>query len=142
MKKPAPVASASALIDQRIEELGDWRGKMLAKLRDIIHEADPEIVEEWKWVGTPVWSHAGIVCTGETYKSVVKMTFAKGAELKDPSRLFNSSLEGNVRRAIDIREGEKVDKTALKNLICAAVAHNLESKAKSAGRRAAGRRSE
>jgi hypothetical protein len=142
MKKPAPVASASALIDQRIEELGDWRGKMLAKLRDIIHEADPEIVEEWKWMGTPVWSHAGIVCTGETYKSVVKMTFAKGAELKDPSRLFNSSLEGNVRRAIDIREGEKVDKTALKNLICAAVAHNLESKAKSAGRRAAGRRSE
>jgi hypothetical protein len=142
MKKPAAVKSASALIDRRIEELGDWRGKTLAKLRDIIHDADPEIVEEWKWMGTPVWSHDGIVCTGETYKSVVKMTFAKGAELKDPSGLFNSSLEGNVRRAIDIREGEKVDKTALKNLICAAVAHNLESKAKSAGRRAAGRRSE
>jgi hypothetical protein len=131
MKKPAPVASASALIDQRIEELGDWRGKMLAKLRDIIHEADPEIVEEWKWMGTPVWSHAGIVCTGETYKSVVKMTFAKGAELKDPSGLFNSSLEGNVRRAIDIREGEKVDKAALKNLIRAAVALNLAGKTRS-----------
>ena len=113
MKKPAPVESASALIDRRIEELGDWRGKMLAKLRGIIHEADPEIVEEWKWMGTPVWSRGGIVCTGETYKNVVKMTFAKGAELKDPSRLFNSSLEGNVRRAIDIHEGDKVDKTAL-----------------------------
>ena len=130
MKKPAPVESASALIDQRIDELGDWRGKMLAKLRGIIHEADPEMVEEWKWRGTPVWSHAGIVCTGETYKSVVKMTFAKGAELKDPSRLFNSSLEGNVRRAIDIHEGEGVDKTALKNLIRAAVALNLAGKAK------------
>ena len=141
MKKPAPVESASALIDQRIDELGDWRGKMLAKLRGIIHEADPEMVEEWKWRGTPVWSHAGIVCTGETYKSVVKMTFAKGAELKDPSGLFNSGLEGNVRRAIDIREGEKVDKTALKNLIRAAVALNLAGKAKSAGRRSAGRRS-
>ena len=138
MKKPAPVESASALIDRRIEELDDWRGKMLAKLRGIIHEADPEIVEEWKWMGTPVWSHAGIVCTGETYKSVVKMTFAKGARLKDPSGLFNSSLDGNVRRAIDIREGEKVDRTALKTLIRAAVALNLAGKAKSAGRRAAG----
>ena len=136
MKKPAPVESASALIDQRIDELGDWRGKMLAKLLGIIHEADPEMVEEWKWMGTPVWSHAGIVCTGETYKSVVKMTFAKGAELKDPSGLFNSSLEGNVRRAIDIREGEKVDKTALKNLIRAAVALNLAGKTTAKPRRA------
>ena len=141
MKKPAPVESASALIDQRIDELGDWRGKMLARLRDIIHEADPEIVEEWKWMGTPVWSHGGIVCTGETYKGVVKMTFAKGAELKDPAGLFNSSLEGNVRRAIDIHEGEKVNRTALKNLIRAAVALNLAGKAKSAGRRSASRRS-
>ena len=139
MKKPAPVESASALIDQRIDELGDWRGKMLARLRDIIHEADPEIVEEWKWMGTPVWSHGGIVCTGETYKGVVKMTFAKGAELKDPAGLFNSSLEGNVRRAIDIHEGEKVNRTALKNLIRAAVALNLAGKAKSAGRRSASR---
>ena len=137
MKKPAAAESASALIDRRIEELGDWRGRLLARLRDIIHEADPEIVEEWKWRGTPVWSHGGIVCTGETYKSVVKMTFAKGAELKDPSGLFNSSLEGNVRRAIDIREGEKVDRTALKTLIRAAVALNLAGKAKSAGRRSA-----
>jgi hypothetical protein len=131
MKKPVPVTSASALIDERINELGDWRGKMLAKLRGIIHEADPDIVEEWKWMGTPIWSHGGIVCTGETYKTVVKMTFAKGAALKDPSRLFNSSLEGNVRRAIDIHEGDKVDKAALKALIRAAVALNLESKSKS-----------
>jgi hypothetical protein len=128
MKKPAAAESASALIDERIEKLGDWRGKMLAKIRELIHEADPEIVEEWKWMGTPVWSHAGIVCTGETYKSIVKMTFAKGAELKDPSGLFNSSLEGNVRRAIDIHEGEKVNAAALKRLIRAAVARNLEGK--------------
>ena len=128
MKKPVPVESASALIDERIRQLGDWRGKMLAKLREIIHEADPEIVEEWKWMGTPVFSHSGIVCTGETYKSVVKMTFAKGAFLKDPSGLFNSSLEGNVRRAIDIHEGGKVDKAALKDLIRAAVALNLSGK--------------
>jgi hypothetical protein len=121
---------ASALIDEKIKELGDWRGKMLAKVRDIIHEADPEIVEEWKWMGTPVFSHAGIVCTGETYKNVVKMTFAKGARLKDPSRLFNSSLEGNTRRAIDIHEGEKVNEKALKDLIRAAVALNLEAKSK------------
>jgi hypothetical protein len=125
MKKPAAVDSPSALIDQRIKELGDWRGKMLAKLRKIIHEADPEIVEEWKWMGTPVFSHGGIVCTGETYKSVVKLTFAKGATLKDPAGLFNSSLDGNVRRAIDIREGEKVDEAALKELIRAAVGLNL-----------------
>ncbi len=131
MKRPVPVESGSALIDARIKELGDWRGKTLAKVRAIMHAADPEIVEEWKWVkptnpGTPVWSHGGIVCTGETYKDHVKMTFAKGAQLKDPSGLFNSSLEGNVRRAIDIREGDKLDEAALKDLIRAAVALNLE----------------
>ena len=118
--------SASALIDEKIKELGDWRGKTLAKVRKIIHDADPEIVEEWKWMGTPVFSHGGIVCTGETYKNVVKMTFAKGAALDDPSGLFNSSLDGNVRRAIDIHEGEKINEAALKNLIRAAVALNLE----------------
>ena len=133
MKKPVAVESASASIDQKIRELGDWRGKTLAKVRQIIHQADPEIVEEWKWAkatspGTPVWSHGGIVCTGETYKSVVKMTFAKGAALKDPSRLFNSSLDGNVRRAIDIHEGDKIDEAALKDLIRAAVALNLKKK--------------
>jgi hypothetical protein len=131
MKRTDPVDSASAIIDAKIKELGDWRGKMLAKVRDIILEADPEIVEEWKWVkptsaGVPVFSHGGIVCTGETYKKVVKMTFAKGAALKDPSGLFNSSLDGNVRRAIDIHEGEKIDEAALKNLIRAAVALNLK----------------
>ena len=135
MKRPVAVESASAIIDARITELGDWRGKMLAKVREIIHEADPEIVEERKWVratspGTPVFSHGGIVCTGETYKNVVKMTFAKGAALKDPSGLFNSSLEGNVRRAIDIHEGDKVDEAALKDLIRAAVALNLKGKNK------------
>jgi len=122
--------SASALIDEKIKEVGDWRGKMLAKVRQIIHKADPEIVEEWKWRGTPVWSHGGIVCTGETYKSVVKMTFAKGAALEDPSGLFNSSLDGNVRRAIDIHEGGKVDEAALKELIRAAVAFNLQGRSK------------
>jgi hypothetical protein len=146
MKKPVPVesVSASAFIDERIKELGDWRGKMLAKVRTIIHAADPEIVEELKWAratspGTPVFSHGGIVCTGETYKSVVKLTFAKGAALKDPSRLFNSSLEGNVRRAIDIHEGDKVDEVALKNLIRAAVALNLNhpNQSKSASRQGA-----
>jgi hypothetical protein len=126
MKRTVPVESASAFIDAKINELGDWRGKMLAKVRAIIHKADPEIVEEWKWMGTPVFSHGGIVCTGETYKSVVKMTFAKGAALKDPSGLFNSSLDGNVRRAIDIHEGEKIDEAALKDLIRAAVALNLD----------------
>src|SRR5580698_4697962 len=109
--------TASTFIDQKIKELGDWRGKTLAKVREIIHKADPEIVEEWKWRGTPVFSHAGIVCTGETHKSVVKLTFAKGAQLKDPARLFNSSLGGNLRRAIDIHEGEKVNEAALKDLI-------------------------
>ena len=133
MKKPVAVESASALIDGKIKELGGWRGEMLTKVRGIIRAADPEIVEEWKWRGTPVWSHGGIVCTGETYKSVVKMTFAKGAALDDPAGLFNSSLEGNVRRAIDIREGEKVNEAALKELIRAAVALNLKGKSKPKG---------
>ena len=130
MNKPVSSKSATELIDQRIEELGDWRGKTLAKVRKLIHQADPEIVEEWKWMGTPTFSHAGIVCTGETYKSVVKLTFAKGASLPDPSSLFNSSLEGNVRRAIDIHEGEKINDSALKALIRAAVDFNLKSKSK------------
>ena len=130
MKTPIPVESASALIDAKIKELGDWRGKMLAKVRALLHEADPEIVEEWKWRGTPVWSHGGIVCTGETYKAVVKLTFAKGAALTDPSGLFNSSLDGNVRRAIDIREGEQINEPGLKELVRAAVALNLEGKSK------------
>ena len=141
MKRTSPVESASAFIDQKIKELssgpggGDWRGKTLAKVRQIIHQADPEIVEEWKWAkltspGTPVFSHSGIVCTGETYKNVVKMTFAKGAALKDPSGLFNSSLDGNVRRAIDIHEGDKINEAALKDLIRAAVALNLKGKTK------------
>src|SRR5579875_4003010 len=125
-----PVESASALIDQRIDKLADWRGKILAKVRAIIHEADPEIVEEWKWMGTPVWSHAGIVCTGETYKNVVKATFAKGASLKDPSGLFNSSLDGNVRRAVDFRENDAIDEAALKSLIEEAVALNVAGKKK------------
>ena len=147
MKGPVPVESASALIDEKIKELGDWRGKMLAKVRGIIHEADPEIVEELKWVkptspGTPVFSHGGIVCTGETYKNVVKMTFAKGAALKDPSGLFNSSLDGNVRRAIDIHEGAKVDEAALKDLIRAAVALNLTGKSKPKPRRASSKRAD
>jgi len=135
MKKPAAVESGSEAIDARIKELGDWRGQTLAKVRKIIHAADPDIVEEWKWAkasspGTPVWSHDGIVCTGETYKNSVKMTFAKGAALKDPSGLFNSSLEGNVRRAIDIHEGETIDETALKDLIRAAVALNAAKQMK------------
>jgi hypothetical protein len=131
MKIPAAPPSASALIDARIQELADWRGQTLAHLRDLIHQADPEIVEEWKWRGVPVFAHAGIVCTGETYKSVVKLTFAKGAALADPAGLFNSSLEGNVRRAIDVRQGEQIDATALRNLIRAAVDLNLQAKTKS-----------
>ena len=127
-KSPAMKAkegsSPSRLIDGRIKALGDWRGAMLACVRDIIKAADPDVVEEWKWRGVPVWEHDGIICTGETYKDVVKLTFAKGAALADPSRLFNSSLEGNVRRAIDIREGEKINEKALKALIRAAVALN------------------
>ena len=139
--------SASTRIDEKIKELGDWRGKTLAKVRDIIHAADPEIVEEWKWVkatspGTPVFSHGGIVCTGETYKNVVKMTFAKGAALKDPASLFNSSLDGNVRRAIDIHEGDKINEAALKDLIRAAVALNLKGKSKPKPRRASGKRAD
>ena len=130
MKKPAAVESASALIDQRIKELGGWRGKMLARVRELIHEADPEIIEEWKWMGTPVWSHDGIVCTGETYKSIVKMTFARGASLKDPKKLFNSSVDGNVRRAIDVHEGDPLDSAGLKALIRAAVVLNLEAKSR------------
>lgn len=129
MKKAAAGESASALIDERIQELGDWRGKMLARVRRIVREADAEIVEEWKW-GTPVWSRGGIICTGEAYKQVVKMTFAKGAALPDGTGLFNSSLEGNVRRAIDIHEGEKLDEAALKELVRAAVALNLKDKSK------------
>ena len=129
MNRPVSAESASALIDERINEFGDWRGKMLAKVRALIHEADPEIAEEWKW-GIPVFSHDGIVCTGETYKKTVKMTFAKGAALKDPAGLFNSSLGGNIRRAIDIHEGEKINEGALKDLIREAVAVNLHLKSK------------
>jgi hypothetical protein len=135
-----PMESASASIDAKIKELGDWRGQTLAKVRAIIHAADPEIVEEWKWAkatspGVPVWSHDGIVCTGETYKNVVKMTFAKGAALQDPSGLFNSSLEGNVRRAIDIHQGDNINEAALKDLIRAAVALNVKGKSKPKPRR-------
>jgi hypothetical protein len=122
--------SASQLIDERIRELGDWRGETLARMRKLILESDSEMIEEWKWMGTPVWSRHGIVCTGESYKKVVKLTFAQGAKLPDPSRLFNSSLEGNTRRAIDIEEGEKVDASAFKALVKAAVAHNAASKKK------------
>ena len=142
LRRAVAVESASACIDKKIEELGDWRGKTLAKVREIIHAADSEIVEEWKWMGTPVWSHGGIVCTGETYKNVVKMTFAKGAALEDPSKLFNSSLDGNVRRAIDIHEGDKVNEAALKDLIRAAVALNLEGKSKPKPRRASSKRAD
>jgi hypothetical protein len=140
MKRTGPLESASALIDEKIKELGDWRGKTLAKVRAIMHAADPEIVEEWKWMGTPVWSHGGIVSTGETYKNAVKMTFAKGAALSDPSGLFNSSLEGNVRRAIDFHEGDKIDEAALKRLILDAVALNLKNKSKPKPRRATAKR--
>lgn len=123
--------SASQLIDARIEELGDWRGQMLARLRALVQQADPQVIEEWKWRGVPVWSHDGLICTGETYKSVVKMTFARGAALKDPARLFNSSLEGNTRRAIDFHEGEEIDEKALINLLRAAVQLNTsKSKAR------------
>jgi len=130
MSQPATEQPASQLIDARIKELGDWRGETLARLRALIHEADPEVVEEWKWRGVPVWSHDGIICTGETYKQVVKMTFAKGAALEDPAGLFNASLDGNPRRAIDLREGERIDAGALKALIRAAVALNTASKKK------------
>ena len=122
--------SASELISKRIAELGDWRGKTLSRMRTLIREADPDVVEEWKWMGTPVWSHDGIICTGESYKNVVKLTFAKGASLEDPARLFNSSLDGNTRRAIDIHEGEEVDESAFKALICQAATLNSSGKLK------------
>ena len=133
MKKSAaasPGQSASELISKRIRELEDWRGETLGRMRTLIQEADPAVVEEWKWMGTPVWSHDGIICTGETYKNVVKLTFAKGASLKDPARLFNSSLDGNVRRAIDIHEGEEIDESAFKTLVRQAVALNGSGKSK------------
>jgi hypothetical protein len=139
VKRSVPAESASALIDEKIKGLGDWRGKTLAKVREVIHDADPGIVEEWKW-GTPVWSHDGLVCTGETYKKAVKMTFARGAALRDPSGLFNSSLDGNVRRAIDIHEADTIDEAALKALIRAAVALNREGKSKPKPRRAGRKR--
>lgn len=126
-KTPSKAEAPSALIDARIEELGDWRGRTLARLRALIRQADPGVVEEWKWRGVPVWSHAGMICTGETYKDVVKLTFLKGASLKDPARLFNASLDGNARRAIDLHEGEEIDAPALKALVRAAVALNASS---------------
>ncbi|HVO13207.1 MAG TPA: DUF1801 domain-containing protein, partial [Vicinamibacteria bacterium] len=146
MRKPGLAESASASIDAKVEGLGDWRGRTLARVREILRRADPEIVEEWKWAkpsspGTPVWSHDGIVCTGETYRNVVKMTFARGAELKDPSGLFNASLDGNVRRAIDIHEGDQVDEAALQDLVRAAVALNRERRSRSRTRRAGSKRS-
>ena len=130
MKKSGPQnsESPSQLIDARIKELGDWRGKMLSQLRALVKQADPDVVEEWKWRGVPVWSHDGLICTGETYKNVVKMTFAKGAALKDPSRLFNSSLDGNTRRAIDFHEGAQIDENALKTLVRAAVTLNTNAR--------------
>jgi hypothetical protein len=132
MKKPvsSQPPSASALISERFADLGDWRGKTLSRMRTLIKEADPDVVEEWKWMGTPIWSHDGIICTGESYKNVVKLTFAKGASLKDPARLFNSSLDGKVRRAIDIHEGEEVDESAFKALVRQAVALNSSGKSK------------
>jgi len=140
MKKSVPAEPASASIDAKINELGDWRGTMLAQVREIIHKADPEIVEEWKWAklkspGTPVWSHDGIVCTGESYKQVVKLTFARGASIEDPKRLFNSSLEGSTRRAIDLREGEKINEAAFKQLIRSAVAANSAALAERAAKK-------
>jgi hypothetical protein len=135
MKKPVPVKSASALIDEKIKELGDWRGKTLAHLRQLIHDADFEIQEEWKWRGTPVWYHDGGVCTGESYKQVVKLTFFRGAAIKDPNKLFNSSLEGNTRRAIDLREGDKINEAAFKQLIRAAVAANSAARAQRAAKK-------
>jgi hypothetical protein len=129
------VESASAFIDEKIKELGDWRGKTLAHVRQLIHDADPDILEEWKWRGTPVWSHDGIVCTGESYQQVVKLTFARGASIKDPKKLFNSSLEGNMRRAIDIREGEKINEAAFKQLMRAAVEANSAARAPSGAKK-------
>jgi hypothetical protein len=135
MKKPVTADNATALIDERIKELDDWRGHTLARVRELIHEADPAVVEEWKW-GIPVWSHDGLICTGETYKAAVKLTFARGASLEDPAGLFTSSLEGRVRRAVDIREGEKINAAALKKLVRAAVLLNLQGKSKPKAARA------
>jgi hypothetical protein len=140
MKGPLAMESATASIDQKIKELGDWRGKMLAKLRILIHEADPDIIEEWKWAkatspGVPVWSHDGIVCTGESYKQAVKLTFARGASIEDPKRLFNSSLEGNARRAIDLHDGDKINEAAFRQLIRAAVAANSSARAQREGKK-------
>ena len=140
MKRPIAMESASALIDEKIKELGNWRGKTLAHVRQLIHDADPEIQEEWKWAkpaspGTPVWAHDGIVCTGESYKQVVKLTFARGASIEDPKKLFNSSLEGNTRRAIDLREGEKINEAAFRQLIRAAVAANCAARAQRAAKK-------
>jgi hypothetical protein len=142
MKSPVPVGSAPALIDEKINQLRDWRGATLAKVREIVHQADPEIVEEWKWRGVPVWSHDGIICTGEVYKTHVKMTFPKGASLDDTSAVFNASLEGNAWRAIDIHEGEKIDEAALKDLIRAAVALNRKGKSKPKPRQASKKRAD
>ncbi len=135
MKTPVPVESASALIDEKIKELGDWRGETLAHVRKLIHDADPDIQEEWKWRGVPVWSHDGGVCTGESYKQVVKLTFYRGASIQDPKKLFNSSLEGNTRRAIDFREGEKINEAAFRQLIRAAVAANSAAHAQRAAKK-------
>ena len=140
MKRPVPMESASESIDEKIKQLGDWRGAILAHLRQLIHDADPDIQEEWKWVkpaspGTPVWSHDGIVCTGESYKEVVKLTFARGASIEDPKKLFNSSLEGNTRRAIDLRQGDQIDEPAFRQLIRAAVAANSAARAQRAARK-------
>jgi hypothetical protein len=135
MERSVSMEPASAFIDEKIKQLGDWRGKTLAHLRKLIHEADPGIQEEWKWMGTPVWSHDGIVCTGESYKQVVKLTFARGASIEDPKKLFNSSLEGNVRRAIDLREGEKIDEGAFRQLVRAAVEANSAALAQRAARK-------
>jgi hypothetical protein len=141
MKKPVPVESTSATVDEKIKQLGDWRGKTLTYLRQLIHDADPDVEEECKWIkpsnpaGTPVWSHEGIVCTGESHKQIVKLTFARGASLSDPMKLFNSSLEGNMRRAIDLREGEKIDEAAFRKLIRAAVAANTAAHAQRPARK-------
>jgi hypothetical protein len=140
MKKPVPVESASARIDEKIKELGDWRGKTLAKVREIIHEADPEIIEEWKWMGSPCWSHDGLICVGNAHKDKVKLTFSQGASLPDPDKLFNAGLDGNQWRAIDLYQGDRVNERALKNLIRAAVALNLEGKSKPQPRRASSKR--
>jgi hypothetical protein len=140
MKKPVPVESASARIDEKIKELGDWRGKTLAKVREIIHEADPEIIEEWKWMGSPCWSHHGLICVGNAHKDKVKLTFSQGASLPDPDKLFNAGLDGNQWRAIDLYQGDRVNERALKNLIRAAVALNLEGKSKPQPRRASSKR--